>query len=97
MAKMKQGMAHHKAVKLQKETDCKLAEDATKAITEGYDQLKETTTNLETRIVELEADLEKALEEQGLLRSENKELEAAKITAPPHSSSTDNHTSGRQS
>ncbi|KAH7384329.1 hypothetical protein DE146DRAFT_770101 [Phaeosphaeria sp. MPI-PUGE-AT-0046c] len=92
MAKMKQEMTHLRATKSQKEADCKVAEDATKAITEGYNQLRETNASGETRIAELEADLEKSVEEQDQLRDEINKLKAMnKATIPTQSRSTDNY------
>lgn len=93
MVKMKQEMAHLRAEKSQKEVDCKLAQDVTKAITEGYDQLKETNTALEARIAELEADLETTTEERDQQRNENDKLKDTKIpSASTQSSSISNHT-----
>jgi uncharacterized protein (DUF3084 family) len=91
---IRQDKARLLTAKSQKETECKAAEDSIKVITEGYDQLKKTVTELEANVIELQADNDYLLQERDDLRnaveslkaeallSQGAPLESATVTSP---------------
>ena len=73
---IRQDKARLLIAKLQKETECKAAEDSIKVITEGYDQLKKTVTELEANVIELQVDNDYLLQERDDLRNAVESLKA---------------------
>ncbi|KAH4550738.1 hypothetical protein HBH86_113860 [Parastagonospora nodorum] len=73
---IRQDKARLLTAKLQKETECKAAEDSIKVITEGYDQLKKTVTELEENVIELQVDNDYLLQERDDLRNAVESLKA---------------------
>ena len=75
------------AAKSQRESDCKAAEEATRVMTEGYEQLKKGNEQLEAKGYELQAELDAMSQNQKELL-EKQELAKDTDIAPKTSTST---------
>ena len=76
--------------KSKKESDCKVAEEATRIMTEGYEQLKKSNEELEVDKVELQAEIEQLAQERIALRKELASVEkTGAVSKPGHFSSAE--------